>query len=129
MDTTRSVEYRKIGAAINDLRNAQPAVMAGFGAMHEAARSEGTLTAKTKELMALAIAISTQCSGCIIFHVHDAIELGATRDEISETIGVAVLMGGGPSVIYGTEALEVFDEAVAPHRLGLPEGDGPLGGS
>ena len=56
--------------------------------------------------MALAIAIAIRCEGCIAYHVHDAIAAGATREEIAETIGVAVMMGGGPAAVYGAEALE-----------------------
>lgn len=54
---------------------------------------------KAKELMALSIAVCVRCDGCIAYHVHDALEAGASRDEIAEAIGVAVLMGGGPSVV------------------------------
>lgn len=125
MDSNPIAAYHKLGAGVRDLSTAQPEIMAGFAEMHRAVQTDGALTAKAKELTALAIAISTQCRGCIIFHVHDAIKFGATREEVSETIGVAVLMGGGPSVVYGTEALQTFDETVGPHRPPLPEGDGP----
>ena len=70
--------------------------------------SKGALSTKTKELIALSIAISVRCDGCIAFHVHDAIAAGADRQEIAEAIGVAVLMGGGPAVVYGAEALEAL---------------------
>jgi len=72
--------------------------------------TEGALSARTKELIALAIAITVRCDGCIAYHVHDAVHAGATRGEIVEAIGVAVLMGGGPSAIYGAEALEALEQ-------------------
>ena len=68
--------------------------------------SDGALPPKIKELMALAIAVAIHCEGCIAYHVHDALYAGATREEIVETIGVAVMMGGGPAAVYGAEALE-----------------------
>lgn len=84
--------------------------MGGFGHLHKAAVSEGVLSAKVKELIALGIAITVRCDGCIAFHVHDALQAGASREEVAETIGVAVLMGGGPSVVYGSEALEALEQ-------------------
>ena len=58
----------------------------------------------------MGIAITVRCDGCIAFHVHDALKSGATPNEIVETIGVAVLMGGGPAVVYGCEALEALQQ-------------------
>lgn len=63
-----------------------------------------------KALEALAIAITIRCEGCIIQHVQGAIKLGATRDEIVETINVAIMMGGGPSTVYGGKALACADQ-------------------
>jgi len=87
-----------------------PRTMSGFMSLHKAASSDGALDTKTKELISLAIGITVRCNGCIAFHIHDAIQAGASRQEILETIGVAILMGGGPSVVYGTEALEALDQ-------------------
>ena len=88
-----------------DLFKAVPGTMKGFGKMHEAAVSDGVLPTGTKELIALAIGITSHCDGCIAFHVHDALKAGATRSEIEETVGVAVMMGGGPAAVYGADAL------------------------
>ena len=87
-----------------------PAAMGGFSQLHKTSLADGVLNTKTKELIALAIAISVRCDGCISFHVHDALQAGATRQEIAETIGVAILMGGGPAVVYGCEALEAMEQ-------------------
>ncbi|MBK8616698.1 MAG: carboxymuconolactone decarboxylase family protein [Anaerolineales bacterium] len=84
--------------------------MAGFGELHKQSMMDGVLSAKVKELIALAIAITVRCDGCIAYHVHDALHAGATRPEIVESIGVAVMMGGGPSTIYGSEALLALDQ-------------------
>lgn len=84
--------------------------MEGFSKLHQEVAKEGALNGKTKELIALGIAITVRCNGCIGFHVHDALKAGASKEEIVETIGVAVLMGGGPSVIYGIEAYEAIEQ-------------------
>jgi AhpD family alkylhydroperoxidase len=87
-----------------------PGPMSGFGKLHKEAVSEGSLSAKMKELIALAIAISIRCEGCISLHIRDAIKAGASREEIMETIGVAIFMGGEPSLIYGAEALDALEQ-------------------
>ena len=102
--------YTDLSARMRQLGDAAPAIMKGFGTMHRSASTDGALTAATKELMALAIAIVVRCDGCIAFHVHDAIQAGATEAEVNETIGVAVLMGGGPAAIYATEARRAYEE-------------------
>jgi AhpD family alkylhydroperoxidase len=84
--------------------------MSGFTQLRVAASAEGALSQKVKQLIALAIAVTVRCDGCIAYHVHDAIRAGATREEIMETVGVAILMGGGPAMVYGCEALEALDQ-------------------
>ncbi|MEO9571877.1 MAG: carboxymuconolactone decarboxylase family protein [Polaribacter sp.] len=87
-----------------------PDTMLPFGDLHQNTMAAGALSSKVKELIALGIAITIRCEGCIVYHVHDAIQAGATKKEIMETIGVAILMGGGPSVVYGTEAMEALKQ-------------------
>lgn len=87
-----------------------PNVYKGFAELHEAAFVEGALDTKTKELMAFAIAISSQCDGCIAAHAHAAVMHGASLEEASETIGVTILMNGGPATIYGPRAYAAFSE-------------------
>ncbi len=81
----------------------------GLGQLVHAHQPAVLLDSKTKELIALAVGITARCDGCLAFHAKAAHHYGATREEIVETIGVAVYMGGGPSMIYGAEALDVFD--------------------
>jgi len=92
------------------LRNEIPAQAKGFGELARVAMAPGALDTKTKELIALGIGITARCDGCIAFHVRAAVKQGATRKEICEAIGVAVYMGGGPSMIYGAEALKAYEE-------------------
>lgn len=81
-----------------------------FMQLHKAAMSPGALDVKTKELIALGIGIAARCDGCIAAHVEAAIKAGAVKAEIVETINVAILMGGGPSLVYGTQALAAVEE-------------------
>jgi AhpD family alkylhydroperoxidase len=100
--------YEKLKTLSSKLISEIPDTMAGFGELHANAVSAGALDTKTKELMALSIAIAVRCNGCIAFHVHDALNAGANRQEVVETIGVAILMGGSPAMVYGCEALEAL---------------------
>lgn len=95
------------------VRAGVPDVAAGFAQLAKAAIAPGVLDSKTKELIALAIGIAARCDGCLAFHAKAAIRYGATREEVLETIGVAVYMGGGPSMIYGAEALAAYDALAA----------------
>jgi AhpD family alkylhydroperoxidase len=84
--------------------------MSGFTQLRIAATTAGALDLKTKQLVALAIGVAVRCDGCIAYHVHDALQAGAGREEIMEAVGVAILMGGGPAMVYGCEALEALDQ-------------------
>lgn len=97
-------------AAIAKLRKEIPEVMAGFGALAQAATKEGSLDKKVKELIAVALAVAGRCDGCIGLHMQSVIKHGGTRVEVLETLGMAIYMGGGPSVVYAAEALKAFDE-------------------
>ena len=105
--------YRRLNERIDHLGEGMPEVMTGFMSLHEASQADGSLTAVTKELMALAIGIAVHCEGCITYHVHDALQAGASREEVVETVGVAVMMGGGPAVVYGAAAIEALDQFIA----------------
>lgn len=102
--------YGQLQALIAELAKEAPGALGGFTRLHQAAVTAGALDAKTKELISLAIGIAVHCEGCIAYHVHDALQAGASRAEIVETIGVAVMMGGGPGLMYGCEALEALDQ-------------------
>ena len=97
-----------------DLRAAIPDTWNGFSTMHRSAVADGALSAKVKELMALAIAIAEGCEGCIAYHAAGAARQGATEEEAAEAIGVALLMRGGPASVHGPQALETFREFAGP---------------
>ncbi len=87
-----------------------PDVFAGFGLMGKAAKKNGALSEKSKELIALGIAISTRCEICIAYHVNSLVRLETTRDEFCEALEMISYMGGGPSISYSAKALEAFDQ-------------------
>ena len=87
-----------------------PEQMQAFAQLHASASKDGAVSTANKELIALGIAIAVRCDGCIAFHIHDALKAGCSRAEIMETIGVAILMGGGPAVVYGCEALAALNQ-------------------
>jgi AhpD family alkylhydroperoxidase len=93
-----------------DLRHAIPQVYAGYKELHDSALAPGALDAKTKELIALAIAVGKECDGCIAAHAHAAVLHGASLAEAAEAIGVTFLMNGGPATVYGARAFAAFSE-------------------
>ncbi len=101
---------REISPLHRNLRHAIPDVYAGFGELSKAAFADGELDKKTKELIALAIAVVEGCDGCIASHAQAAARAGATRQEAAEAIGVAFLMQGGPATIHGARAYDAFCE-------------------
>ena len=104
---------RTLSPAMAAVRRGAPEVAKGFSALATAATAKGALDTKTKELLAVAIAIAVRCDGCIGFHVKSAVDAGASRDELVETVAMSVYMGGGPSFIYGSQALEAYDQFTA----------------
>lgn len=87
-----------------------PGTVAGFAHLHKEATAAGTLGLKFKELIALAIAVAIRCDNCVAYHVHDALKAGATHAEIVETLGVAMMMGGGPATMYACDAFEALEQ-------------------
>ena len=102
--------YNDLTKLMGQLGKKIPNTMKAFSDLHTASLADGALSPKTKELIALGIAITVRCDGCIAFHVKDALKAGALSEEIMETIGVAVMMGGGPAVVYGCEAMEALNQ-------------------
>jgi AhpD family alkylhydroperoxidase len=99
---------------VRGLRRAAPGAWDAFTQLHGAALADGALSGKTKELMALAISVAKQCDGCIAHHAKAAARQGATHAEVAETLGVALLMDGGPGTVYGPIAWAAFEEFAGP---------------
>lgn len=109
-----SVNYSEltggVSARLAGLRSTTPQVMKAFSELGRAATAPGALDGKTKELIALALSVAVRCDPCIGFHTKALVKLGATRQEIDETLGVATYMGGGPSLMYAASAVAAFEE-------------------
>ena len=101
---------KELTALLRNLRGGTPEVMKAFASMAQAATAAKALDAKTKELIALGIAVAVRCDDCIGFHVKAACEQGASEEEVIEALGMAIFMGAGPSVMYASHALEAFGQ-------------------
>jgi AhpD family alkylhydroperoxidase len=99
-----------LSGALKELRGGAPDVMRAFSGLARAALEARALDTKTKELLALGIAVAVRCDACIAFHAEAALKQGATRDEVMETMGLAIYMGAGPSVMYAAQAVEAYDQ-------------------
>jgi 4-carboxymuconolactone decarboxylase len=106
-------EFKQGNEAIGAYAKASPKLMGAFMNLHHAGSGEGALAVKHKELIALGIGIHTKCEGCILAHTTAALKAGATREEITEAIDVAVYMSGGPGVVYGAKAYAALQEFTA----------------
>jgi AhpD family alkylhydroperoxidase len=108
-------------AAGRRLRDAIPDVYSGHVRMSAAAMGDGELPAKVKELIALAVAVTRECDGCVAAHAKGAVARGATAQEVAEALGVTILMNGGPATVWAPRAYDAFCEYAAD--------DEPQGGS
>jgi len=103
-------EYHKqIGGRLGELMKLSPDTLRGYRMLSDANAKEGHLDAKTRELISLAVAVSTHCDGCIVVHTDAALKAGASKEEISEALGVAVAMNAGAALIYSTRVLDAVE--------------------
>ncbi|WP_372886753.1 carboxymuconolactone decarboxylase family protein [Shimia sp.] len=105
---------------LNDTRNQLralnktiPDTTRAFGALGKAVKEGGVLEFKTKEFVALGIAVAMRCDACIVLHVEALIRAGASREEVGDVLAMTIQMGGGPSMMYAAKALECYDEMAA----------------
>jgi AhpD family alkylhydroperoxidase len=103
-----------IGPYANELRKLIPDTMTGFGAMAKSATTTKLIDEKTKEMIALALGVAARCDGCLAYHAKALVRLGATREEVAEVLGMAIYMGGGPSLMYAADALRAYDQFQQP---------------
>jgi len=101
--------YRKqLLATIADMAKLSPETVHGYGQLSEAGAKTGHLDAKTRELIALAVAVTRQCDGCITIHAEAAAKRGATREEVMEALGVAIAMNAGAALVYSARVMDAF---------------------
>jgi pyruvate dehydrogenase E2 component (dihydrolipoamide acetyltransferase) len=110
MSTNYPERHAQLKALLGQMTKTLPGPMGGFAHLHRESVAEGVLSTKVKELIALAIGVAARCEGCIAFHVHDALKAGATRAEILEALGVAIMMGGGAAEMYACDAFEALEQ-------------------
>ena len=97
-------------AGLRNLNGAIPEVSGAFGALGKAVKDEGALDFKTKEYIALGIAIATHCEDCIALHMQALVRVGATREEVADVLAMTIQMGGGPAMMYAAKAMTCYDE-------------------
>lgn len=101
---------KDVSTQMRHMRETQPDLMTAFSQLATAGTKEGALSKKTREFVALGIAIASRCDDCIGFHVQALVKLGITRAELEDVLGTAVYMGGGPAMMYATHALAAFEQ-------------------
>jgi AhpD family alkylhydroperoxidase len=108
--TDYSTRIAELDEYAKELRTLIPDTLTGFSALSKGAQTAGSLDKKTKELIALAISVAIRCEGCVAYHARGAHRAGASRQDVAEMLGVAIQMGGGPSLNYAADALRAFDQ-------------------
>jgi AhpD family alkylhydroperoxidase len=108
--------HKDVGARVGDLMKLSPDTVRGYQTLSAANSKTSTLGEKTRQLISLAVAVTTRCDGCIVVHTDAALKAGATKEEIAEALGVAVSMNAGAALVYSTRVLDAVDaKTVAAH--------------
>jgi len=108
IDHLKIIDYAK--KAFGKLGNTLPDTMAAFGNLQQATFQDGVLDIKTKELIALGISVAQGCDGCMAWHNAALHEIGASREEVAEALGVAIEMGGGIALYSAAKAMDGYDQ-------------------
>ena len=104
--------YRQqVLAGVGSVAKLSPETVKGYVALSGAGQKTGNLDAKTRELIALAVAVALRCDGCITVHADAARKLGASKEEIAEALGVSIAINAGAALVYSTRTLDAFDAA------------------
>jgi AhpD family alkylhydroperoxidase len=100
---------KEIGGKLGELSKLSPDTLKGYLTLSAANAKTTLLGEKTRQLISLAVAVTTRCDGCIVFHTDAALKAGASKEEISEALGVAVAMNAGAALIYSTRVLDAVE--------------------
>jgi AhpD family alkylhydroperoxidase len=107
--------YRnEVLAGVADLAKMSPDTLRGYRELGDAGKKKDLLGAKTRELIALAVAVTRQCDGCITIHTDAALKQGATKEEIAEALGVAIAVNAGAALVYSTRVMDAFSVKTSP---------------
>jgi len=105
-------QYRtQLRARVAEIGTLSPDTVKGYGTLSGAGAKTGHLDAKTRELIALAVAITLRCDGCIAVHTAEARKSGASKEELAEALGVAISVNAGAALVYSTRAFDAFDSS------------------
>jgi AhpD family alkylhydroperoxidase len=98
--------HKQVLAGVGDIAKISPDIVRGYQMLGGAASKTGLLGAKVQELIALAVAVTLRCDGCIVVHTDAAIKAGASREEIAEALGTAAAVNAGAALVYSTRVLD-----------------------
>jgi AhpD family alkylhydroperoxidase len=103
-------EYRsELGSRVAEIAKLSPDTIKGYQTLSGAGAKTNHLDAKTRELIALAVSVTTRCDGCITIHTAEALKHGATREEIAEALGVAIALNAGAALVYAARVMDATE--------------------
>ncbi len=104
---------QQLSATVAEIAKISPDIVRGYRTITDAAQKTSRLDPKTRELIALAVAVTARCDGCITVHTDGAAKHGATREEIVEALGVAIMVNAGAALVYSARTLDAFSTKTA----------------
>ena len=104
---------QELGGRIKELSGLSPDTVRGYMTLSGANEANSLLGPKIRQLISLAVAVTTRCDGCIVFHTDAAMKAGATKEEIAEALGVAVAMNAGAALVYSSRVIDAYDTKTA----------------
>ncbi|WP_082883492.1 carboxymuconolactone decarboxylase family protein [Caballeronia calidae] len=102
--------FGDVRSGATKLAQATPAIVKAFTDLNRSTSQESSLDEKTRELIALAVAVTTRCDGCIAAHAQAAQKAGASKQEVADALGTAISLNAGAAFVYSTRVLEAFDQ-------------------
>jgi AhpD family alkylhydroperoxidase len=103
-------QYREeVAARVREMRAANPDIVKAYAELHHANAKSTQLDAKTRELIALAVSVTLRCDGCINAHSEAAVKAGATKEDVTAALGVAIMVNAGAAMVYSARTIDAFD--------------------
>ena len=99
---------KQVLTTVGEMAKLSPDTVRGYGMLSDAGSKTGHLEPKTRELISLAVAVTTRCDGCITIHTDEAYKLGASREEVMEALGVAIAMNAGAALVYSSRVMDAY---------------------
>jgi AhpD family alkylhydroperoxidase len=109
--------YRdQVNAAVREMSTANPEIVKAYAGLSHANTKSTRIDAKTRELIALAVAVTLRCDGCINAHTDAAIKAGASKEEMIDALGVAIMVNAGATMVYSARTIDAYDTKTAEKR-------------